>query len=149
MRLTPLALLVTVRSACAGEETPSPADPRLDRELVEAGSAGDLEAVRSLLERGAGVDARDANGATALIAASYGNDVEVAAELVEAGADVDVHDRTEQSAYLIATSEVGDDPALLELALLRRRRDPPPRRGARVRARASGYSVVSMLPQDV
>lgn len=33
------------------------------------------------------------------------------------GADVNVKDATEQSAYLIATSEVGDDVALLELTL--------------------------------
>ena len=37
--------------------------------------------------------------------------------LVEAGADVNAKDRTQQSPYLIATSEVGDDPRLLELML--------------------------------
>ena len=40
-----------------------------------------------------------------------------ARELIEAGADVNAKDETVQSAYLIATSEVGDDPALLELTL--------------------------------
>ena len=33
------------------------------------------------------------------------------------GADVNAKDETVQSAYLVATSEVGDDPSLLELAL--------------------------------
>ncbi len=37
--------------------------------------------------------------------------------LIDAGADVNAKDSTEQSAYLIATSEVGDDSALLELTL--------------------------------
>jgi ankyrin repeat protein len=37
--------------------------------------------------------------------------------LIEAGADVNAKDYTEQSAYLISTSEVGDDVRLLELTL--------------------------------
>ncbi len=52
-----------------------------------------------------------------LIEAAYANDVETASRLIEAGADVNAKDETVQSAYLIATSEVGDDPALLELTL--------------------------------
>lgn len=52
-----------------------------------------------------------------LIAAAYANDVDEAARLIEAGADVNAKDESVQSAYLIATSEVGDDPRLLELTL--------------------------------
>ena len=52
-----------------------------------------------------------------LISAAYANDVEEAARLIEAGADVNAKDESVQSAYLIATSEVGDDPRLLELTL--------------------------------
>jgi hypothetical protein len=61
--------------------------------------------------------ARDGSGRTALIAAAYGNHLDVARLLVGAGADVDAKDDSQQSAYLIATSEVGDDPRLLELTL--------------------------------
>jgi hypothetical protein len=85
--------------------------------LIEAARAGDLDLVRSLLEGEADVHAHDADGVTALIAAAYGNHVEVARRLIDAGADVNAKDETEQSAYLIATSEVGDDPRLLELTL--------------------------------
>jgi len=89
----------------------------VDQDLIEAARNGETEAVRSLLEQGASVTAVDSAGATALVAAAYGNHVEVARALVDAGADVDAKDSTEQSAYLIATSEVGDDTTLLELTL--------------------------------
>ena len=52
-----------------------------------------------------------------LLAAAYANDVDEAARLIEGGADVNAKDESVQSAYLIATSEVGDDPRLLELTL--------------------------------
>jgi ankyrin repeat protein len=52
-----------------------------------------------------------------LLAAAYANDVGAARRLIDAGADVNAKDDTEQSAYLIATSEVGDDVRLLELTL--------------------------------
>jgi uncharacterized protein len=114
----PIALLVLFAlalTACGDGPEKSSADA--DRELIVAARAGDLDRVRSLLERDADVLARDATGATALVAAAYGNHVEAARLLVDAGADVNVKDNTEQSAYLIATSEVGDDPRLLELTL--------------------------------
>ncbi len=52
-----------------------------------------------------------------LLEAVRANQVDEARELIEEGADVNVKDGTEQSAYLYATSEVGPDPALLELTL--------------------------------
>jgi ankyrin repeat protein len=52
-----------------------------------------------------------------LLAAAYDNDVAAARRLVEEGADVNAKDDTQQSAYLIATSEVGDDARLLDLTL--------------------------------
>jgi ankyrin repeat protein len=52
-----------------------------------------------------------------LIEAAFGNDVPTARRLIREGADVNAKDDTQQSAYLIATSEVGDDPRLLELTL--------------------------------
>ena len=52
-----------------------------------------------------------------LRAATRAGDVAKATELIERGADVNAKDETEQSAYLLATSEVGPDPAMLELML--------------------------------
>lgn len=73
--------------------------------------------MREALAAGASVRATDSQGRTALVAAAYGNHVDAARLLIEAGADVNHKDDSVQSAYLIATSEVGDDPTLLDLAL--------------------------------
>ena len=109
-----LLALVLLAAGCDGEGA---SDPSRDRSLIEAAEAGRLEEVEELLEEGASVDATDAAGRTALVAAAYGNHLAVAEALIDAGADVDTQDTSQQSAYLIATSEVGDDPRLLELTL--------------------------------
>ena len=122
---TPSATEETRRGADGTTKKSVPAIPentRADREadlaLISASSLGDTREVEKLLEQGADVHARDdTGGTTPLIAAAYGNHVEVAETLIEAGADVNVKDETQQSAYLISTSEVGDDPRLLELTL--------------------------------
>ncbi len=61
-------------------------------------------------------DGRTAEEPTAATRGGWA-DEEVNMQLIEAGADVNAKDDTEQSAYLISTSEVGDDPRLLELTL--------------------------------
>ena len=80
-------LLALVVTACGSDAEPNEGDPGL----------------RSVDER--------------LIAAAKRNDVDAVRRLIRAGADVNAKDRTQQSAYLISTSEVGDDPRLLELTL--------------------------------
>ena len=57
--------------------------------LADAARRGDWAAVRTLLEEGADVDAREGDGSTALHWASYRDDREAAARLIRAGADVD------------------------------------------------------------
>ena len=103
--------------ASAGETTAPSGDRQLGARLVLAAGRGSVEEIERLLDEGASVDAQDANGRTALVAAAYGNHLDAARVLVGAGADVNIKDDTEQSAYLISTSEVGDDPRLLEMML--------------------------------
>ncbi len=74
-------------------------------------------AVLLLLAACGGSDEPDPELNAQLLAAARANRVDEARELIERGADVNVKDGTEQSAYLYATSEVGPDPALLELML--------------------------------
>jgi ankyrin repeat protein len=99
-----------------GESALSP-DPERDAALVVAAARGDTGQVRRLLDAGASLHYADGTGRTALIAAAYANHLDVARLLVDAGADVNAKDETVQSAYLVSTSEVGDDTRLLELTL--------------------------------
>ena len=85
--------------------------------LIAAARRGDEKEVQRLLDAKASVSAQDRRGQTALVAAAYGNHLDVAKHLLAAGADPNVKDETVQSAYLISTSEVGDDPRLLRLLL--------------------------------
>ena len=104
-------------NAGADEMTARSGDQEIDARLISAAGRGDVEEIESLLDEGASVRSRDESGRTALAAAAYGNHLDAAGALVGAGADVNAKDDTEQSAYLISTSEVGDDPRLLELML--------------------------------
>jgi ankyrin repeat protein len=126
----------------------------MDDRLIEAAARGDLTAVRRAHVRGASVDARDRRGRTALVAAAYGNHLAVARFLIAAGADVNAKDETVQSAYLIATAEVGDDPRLLDLTIANGARinDKDSFNGtALIRAADRGYPrvVKRLLRQDI
>ena len=63
-----------------------------DTRVVEAAASQDAEAVRTLVERGADVDARWADGSTALLWAAHWNDLDMAGLLLAAGADVTTAD---------------------------------------------------------
>ena len=63
-----------------------------DTRVVEAAAAQDAEAVRTLVEGGADVDAPWADGSTALLWAAHWNDLDMAGLLLTAGADVTTAD---------------------------------------------------------
>lgn len=70
--------------------------------LHQAAGMNDVAAVKKLLAQGEKIDARDADGATALLVATHANQVDAARTLIEAGADVNAKDRIEDSPYLYA-----------------------------------------------
>ncbi|MCE2541561.1 MAG: ankyrin repeat domain-containing protein [Acidobacteria bacterium] len=76
-----LLALVAVRAAAAAAPPEAP--------LADAAKRADWAAVRTLLQQGADVDARQGDGSTALHWASYRNNGKIAALLIGAGADVD------------------------------------------------------------
>jgi uncharacterized protein len=121
VRLIAVVAYLLASLACSGAAaTPaSPAlNPEYDLPLIVAAGRGDLALVERLLTQGASVSAVDPRQRTALVAAAYGAHLEVARALIAAGADVNLQDDTKQSAYLIATSEIGDSDRALEFLRL-------------------------------
>ena len=100
MRLVSLLVLALAAGCGGGEAKPARG------ELLRAAEAGDLDRVRSLLERGANVDERDAAGRTAVTAAAYGGHADVVRALVAADADLDQQDDSRANA-LLSTGETG------------------------------------------
>ncbi|MFI8812809.1 MULTISPECIES: ankyrin repeat domain-containing protein [unclassified Streptomyces] len=78
----------------------------LDHDLLTAARKGDTAGVRTAIEGGARVDARDEELRTPLLLAVHGDQVEAARLLVAAGADPDAQDRREDSPWL-ATGVTG------------------------------------------
>jgi ankyrin repeat protein len=91
LMLTLLLLPVAVRAA--------------EPSLIEAASRGDVPAIRKLLDAGANVNARDARGRNAILAATHANQVEAARILIQRGADVNAQDDIRDSAFLYAGAE--------------------------------------------
>ncbi len=73
--------------------------------LVGAAEAGDLTALRRLLDAGVPVDTRDARRRTALLAATHANRIHAARLLIERGADVDAKDEMQDSPFLHAGAQ--------------------------------------------
>lgn len=109
--LTPLCLVaVLVASAAfagAGEISTAP--------LADAAQKRDADAVARLLEAGAPVDARQADGMTALIWAAYHDDVDAVGQLIDAGADVAATNRYGISALCLAC--LGGNAKIVKLLL--------------------------------
>lgn len=77
----------------------------LNQQLIQAASRGETNRVQSLLEQGAQINAQDAQGRTAVMAATYGNHVESVQALLNAGADVNLRDGMLNNPFLYAGAE--------------------------------------------
>lgn len=110
-RVLLLCVLAMAVPACA-------ANPQgdADARLRDAATRGDVSALRKALDAGAGLDARDGQGRTALLLATHANSVEAARALIEAGADVNAKDAMQDSAYLYAGARGLDEILALTLA---------------------------------
>ncbi len=97
-----IALLLAAWLTCLQSMAAAP--PSSTSALFEAVRAGDHAAVRSLIKTGAGVNARDDEGNTPLIAAALNADVAVLKLLIEAGAEVNATNQAGASALLRAAA---------------------------------------------
>lgn len=69
-------------------------------ELITKSERGDIEAVKQLLDNGADVGYKDADGRTALMAATQKNQLPVVKLLLEAGSDVNTRDITQLTPFI-------------------------------------------------
>lgn len=74
----------------------------MKKEWQDATKRGDLEKVRSLLEEGADINAKDQHGQTALMNAAHAGQVELVRLLIENGADLNVTAKYNLSALMLA-----------------------------------------------
>ena len=109
-RFAVLALALLGTAASAAEQS-----------LLEAAEAGDRTAALAALKAGDDVDARAADGTTALIWAAYNGDAELAERLIAAGADLDV--KNEFGASALSEAAIGGYTAVIA-ALLARGAEP-------------------------
>lgn len=106
LRLITSFAIALLAGACAPDATDDQSTTDgSDNALLQAAGQGDAHRVRVLLDRGARVDATDAEGRTPLMIATYANDVETARVLVEAGADIDRRDDIRNNPFLYAGAE--------------------------------------------
>ena len=87
-----------------------------DAPLADAAMRGAIEAVRSLLEQKADVNAPQGDGTTALHWAAYRDDLEMATLLLEAGADVGARTRVNELIPIVMAAKNGNA-AMVELLI--------------------------------
>ncbi|MDA2929700.1 ankyrin repeat domain-containing protein [Acidobacteria bacterium AH-259-O06] len=75
----------------------------VNTQLIKAAQDGQTEEVRSLLEAGVNVDAKDENGMTPLMWAAFGGSAKTVKVLLDAGADMSVKDKQGTTAQMWAS----------------------------------------------
>ena len=95
-----LVTVIVIMNTADASESSSP-----EARLRQAAAAGDAQAVRDLLRRGANIEARDDRGRSPLLLATHAAAIEAARVLIEAGADVNAMDDISDSPYLYAGAE--------------------------------------------
>ena len=92
----------TVTDGCRGLAGVGRATPAA---LITAAEAGDVAALRRLLDAGTPVDGSDGRKRSALLAATHANRIDAARLLIERGANVNAKDDIDDSPFLYAGAE--------------------------------------------
>lgn len=77
----------------------------MEQDLIAAAGKDDLARIAALLKQGANVNARDAQGRTAVMAATYARHASAVEALIGAGADVNARDDMLNNPFLYAGAE--------------------------------------------
>src|SRR5262245_44495410 len=77
----------------------------MSEQLIVAAERGDTPTVASRLGAVASINAQDARGRTAVLAATHGNHTDTVRALIEAGADVNIRDTRTDNVLLYAGAE--------------------------------------------
>jgi ankyrin repeat protein len=103
-------LIVVLVSACGSKGN-------LNEDLLKATEQGNVQRVKSLLAKGADVDAKDAYDRTPLMLSAFGGYTDIAEALIQAGANISAKAKYGQTALQFATERGnGDVAALLRAA---------------------------------
>ncbi len=77
----------------------------MNQQLIHYAEQGDTENVLKLLEDGADINATDAHGRTAVLAATYNNKTDTVKALIDKGADINLRDKRLNNVLLYAGAE--------------------------------------------
>jgi uncharacterized protein len=105
VRALAAVLLVAVAAACGTPGSISSGGSTMDDRLLAEAGSGDVAGISAALDAGANVDARDAEGRTALLLATIANRPEAVRRLLRGGADVDMQDDQLDNPFLYAGAE--------------------------------------------
>ncbi|WP_374015764.1 ankyrin repeat domain-containing protein [Paenibacillus thiaminolyticus] len=97
----------------------------MNNRLIAAAGRGQTDTVRALIREGADINATDASGRTAVLAAVHGRHGDTVRALIELGADVNKQDQRRDNPLLHASAE-----GLLDMAFCWRRGPTPAGRTA-------------------
>lgn len=97
------------------EQTPTTGVETVTREFIPSAEAGDLEAVKKLLQDGTDINAQDERGRTAVMSATYNHQTEMVQLLISQGADINIRDHQLNNVFLYAGAEGMLD--ILQLAI--------------------------------
>ena len=122
--VTPVASAVTPEPSALTAQTQAPASSHtpsalpastpagtvadvkvLTAQLIRAAEAGDITAVQRLLQEGADINDRDAQGRTPVMAATHGRQTDIVRALIQAGADINIRDNQFDNPFLYAGAE--------------------------------------------
>ena len=87
----------------------------LNEQLLLAIQRGDREAIPKLLQEGADINVRDAQGRTPVMIATYQHNTKMVRELLQAGADINIRDNNKENPLLHAGAQGWLD--ILKLAI--------------------------------